>query len=552
MTTKQFTVERFLGIDRTPSASPGSFEKAEGVSLDSYPAVTLGASWQNEPLGEGLLLQLFENPYSDKPIFVSDDYGSKSLNIYVGDTLYTVQISNKLQKAGKYFYDLQAGMVYWMDTAVSAIKTKSLSESVTMSSTVRLKNEVAGQVQIVAYNLGKKAYFEIGDRLHLSCDDWSDNLEHVDAECFADREESAHDTDDYALTYTVENAVVAQASSGYTHTYTCTVTGCGGGLFESPYTQVEFGGSYAPLTVGLWFPSGITDMCVHNNRIACVTQKGDSIRLTSLGSYNCFYDFSGEETDSFFTDVETDGPFVACVSFAGTLVCFKRNTIHVLYGSTPSEYTLAKTIKGFGCIDAESVIESGGRLMFLTEHGYAIYNGACAYLKNVFGKEIQSAKAVTDGIRIYTLQTYTDQTRELAVYDTRYGVWTTHALHDSCIDICFHGAFCQGLVNSNCRRLSEGSGGFSLETCKMYEGGFGKKHQIELRLRISADNPFILVSTQTEDGWHQYTDRITMSGLYEKEYEVRAKPTDWYAWKMEATRGSTNLLAWKVSTAISF
>lgn len=73
------------------------------------------------------------------------------------------------------------------------------------------------------------------------------------------------------------------------------------------------------------------------------------------------------------SDSKADGTFTAIVSYGGHIVAFKEDFTHELYNNKNPFYL--QELFGFGAIDARTVHEVGGRLLFVSRDGVISYGG---------------------------------------------------------------------------------------------------------------------------------------------------------------------------------
>lgn len=76
--------------------------------------------------------------------------------------------------------------------------------------------------------------------------------------------------------------------------------------------------------------------------------------------------------------VDSDNPAdigVALAHVGEDLVIFKRHSIHVLSGYSPSTFTLRPFTREIGCLDKDSVVEYADGVYFLSQNGYMYFDG---------------------------------------------------------------------------------------------------------------------------------------------------------------------------------
>ncbi len=166
----------------------------------------------------------------------------------------------------------------------------------------------------------------------------------------------------------------------------------------------------------------ITRACVCNNRVFGVDEAGEMIYASKLADFKNWNVFEGLSTDSWYAQVGTDGRFTGIVTYNQSVVAFKDNYIHMVYGDKPSNYQVSKQIAK-GCIDGDSIQEVGGNLLFLSYDGFYAFSGhAPVLVSQKVHQRYSSAAAGTDGSKYYVSATAGDVT-EFLVLDTKYNIW---------------------------------------------------------------------------------------------------------------------------------
>lgn len=166
----------------------------------------------------------------------------------------------------------------------------------------------------------------------------------------------------------------------------------------------------------------ITRACVCNNRVFGVDAAGEMIYASKLADFKNWNVFEGLSTDSWYAQVGTDGRFTGIVTYNQSVVAFKDNYIHVVYGDKPSNYQVSKQIAK-GCIDGGSIAEVGGSLLFLSYDGFYAFTGhAPTMISQKVNQRYSDAAAGTDGSKYYVSAKSGDLT-EFLVYDMQHNVW---------------------------------------------------------------------------------------------------------------------------------
>lgn len=170
------------------------------------------------------------------------------------------------------------------------------------------------------------------------------------------------------------------------------------------------------------------DICSYENRMWGVTT--DELRCSKLGDASEWDDFSVDDygtlpSSCFCTPVETDGEFTAITSYNGSILAFKEDCIHRLYGSQPSEYTVNKiTCPGVKKNCKKTLATVAGSLFYMGRNGIYRYNGSTVSLisRNL---DIEGYEALCAGgdERYYHIALKKDGNCQVYVYDTLYAIW---------------------------------------------------------------------------------------------------------------------------------
>ncbi len=178
-------------------------------------------------------------------------------------------------------------------------------------------------------------------------------------------------------------------------------------------------------TLDVYIP--IPDMnwvCVHNNRLWGTNPNGEQIYASKLGDAFNFNTFAGLGTDSWYSEIGTKGGFVGIVSFRDSVVAFKRDFIHHVYGDKPSSFSIPTQIEDCGCIDIKSAAVAGGNLYFLGYRGFYAYTGGNATLiSDKLNMTYTGAAAMTDGRNYYVHAQRSDGKTEFLKFDAELGAW---------------------------------------------------------------------------------------------------------------------------------
>ncbi len=188
------------------------------------------------------------------------------------------------------------------------------------------------------------------------------------------------------------------------------------------YAFFENGHESAEVKIEAYIPD-IACACVHNNRLFGASESGEYIFASKLGDCFNFSSFRGLADDSWFAEIGTPGAFTGIVSYRTSVVAFKRDYIHHVYGDSPTNFSVPKQTLS-GALDGKSVAEVGGVLYYMAADGFYEYTGGeperiSRPIKTLFA----SCKSGTDGRRYYACAADKSGKTSLLVYDPDMGVW---------------------------------------------------------------------------------------------------------------------------------
>jgi hypothetical protein len=169
--------------------------------------------------------------------------------------------------------------------------------------------------------------------------------------------------------------------------------------------------------------------CTHKNRIFGVDQSLDcGVYASKLGDYSSWADFSGDNDDSYSTNIYEGGYFSGITEFQDKVILFKANMMFELTTgayNTPSEFYIRK-IANIGCVSHKSIVEIDGVLYFMgAEYIYAYTGGTPVPISRPLGNlktllsngyDCYSGVAGTDGIRYFICFNGANEYSDSALY----------------------------------------------------------------------------------------------------------------------------------------
>ena len=171
------------------------------------------------------------------------------------------------------------------------------------------------------------------------------------------------------------------------------------------------------------------------NRVWGCSSKENVIYGCKLGDPTNWFSYRGIAEDSYAVTVGSDGPFTGAATCLGSVLFFKENALHKLYGSKPSDFQLSSLrCRGVARNAASSLCVLNETLYYLSPDGVMAWDGSIPTkvsekLNTARLSNVQTAVGgALDGR--YYLYLARDSGREgdaleerLLVYDTERGLW---------------------------------------------------------------------------------------------------------------------------------
>lgn len=193
------------------------------------------------------------------------------------------------------------------------------------------------------------------------------------------------------------------------------------GALTDTYT---FSTSDGTVTFKRDMPADLDFVAERDNRIWACSSKNHEIYCCKLGDPKNWYNYETEADNAWAATVGSDGDFTACTKYSSYMLFFKENTVHILRGDKPSNFSLTeKELPGVrkGC--SRSVVNINDVLYYVGTDGVYSYNGAIP-------QKVSAAitQEITDAVGgkyegKYYLSCKLDGVQTMLVYDTKYGIW---------------------------------------------------------------------------------------------------------------------------------
>lgn len=176
-------------------------------------------------------------------------------------------------------------------------------------------------------------------------------------------------------------------------------------------------------------------VCVSNNRIWGCHYGDDKngktineIYASKLGDFKNWYSYQGLATDSYALSIGEPGEWTGCINYQGYPTFFKENCVMKIYGSMPSEYSLAQhTCRGVQKGSEKSLAIVNEYLVYKSAADICVYDGSTpTSISADLGRDNVYYSAVAAGcLGKYYISMETNVGRGINfVYNMANGMWT--------------------------------------------------------------------------------------------------------------------------------
>lgn len=258
-----------------------------------------------------------------------------------------------------------------------------------------------------------------------------------------------------------------------------------------------------------------------NNRLWACSSKANEIYACKQGDCTSWFEYSnGISTDSFAMTVGCEGEFTGIAKQNDSVIFFKENWVLKIYGTKPSNYTLATyNVLGVEKGSSKSIVWINGVLYYLSKCGVCQYSPGSQPVvisENAFGyKKYKYGVAQRHDNKYFISAENEDGQYELFVYDTDNGLWhkedntrivsaTSYNNTMYYIDGATGYMMCpddkHNLLIGKDNFESEGEFEWYGETGDLYDGDFNTKYISKIKIGINPEKGAqIRLLAQTED-----------------------------------------------------
>lgn len=466
------SAEVFGGIDRSNGTPLGYWQELVGMEFTAYPALRTCKPFSYKELPDGITGYMFKN---GKIVYTKAD------GIYIDGKKTGIELST----GEKQLVGMGAYILILPDEAL--VNTADDPISVTFPTRHKLdgslfeynQNQTRPSVSIfkrlyidVAKDSAELSYYNDGDQVRIAYS-YGGKKKYLTAKIKSISEES----------YTSSGCVsVNLDTSLYNDTH----------YFYTEGRRMESFRVVCIKNAVISKPLPAMDFVVeHNNRLWGCSSENHEIYCSKLGSAVEWGNYDGISTDAWAATIGSDGDFTGACVYADSVLFFKENCVHIVYGTKASNFTVSTIrLRGVQKESGGSLCISGGLLYYKAPEGVYCFNGSAAQrIDSKLGGDISETAVMTADGR-YIVMAASDGT--VYIYDKRYSAWYERRLDNVCsaheINGRLYAVTKDGNGKMNLVRLVGTEDGFKMQSENSFEAvsgniGRGKVYGIYKKLR---------------------------------------------------------------------
>lgn len=412
---------KFGGINNLNGTPLGEWEEMHNMTSDSYPAVCNMPNRRFKSLPSDMTGFMFKD---DKLVYTVSD------GIHIGDTKIDLKLSEtqkKLVSMGAYIVILPDWIVINTED-MSVMEGTVDSESSTVTITGGRLTEANTNMTSPSVDIHKDLYF-LTDATNTEVNKLKEGDTVKVSYVYKDKPKSltltvAEISTDASYLMEGEIAVVFDTSGKYSDTYYFFTEGrkisAGRPYTSFDNAKLEKSAELSKQDIPLMDYELIIE---HNNRLWGCSSENHEIYCSKLGDPFKWTDYSGISTDSYAVTVGSDGDFTGSAVYNDSVLFFKENCVHTVYGTKPSNFTLSTIeLRGVQKGSYNSICKSNGLLYYKAPEGIFVFNGSASVRADArLGEDIKdTAVGVADDNAVYMATDY-----RMYVYDYLHDSWHT-------------------------------------------------------------------------------------------------------------------------------
>lgn len=466
------SAEVFGGIDRSNGTPLGYWQELVGMDFTAYPALRTCKPFSYKELPDGITGYMFKN---GKIVYTKAD------GIYIDGKKTGIELST----GEKQLVGMGAYILILPDEAL--INTADDPISVTFPTRHKLdgslfeynQNQTRPSVSIfkrlyidVAKDSAELSYYNDGDQVRIAYS-YGGKKKYLTAKIKSISEESY--TSSGCVSVNLDTSLYNDTHYFYTEgrrMESFRVVCIKNAVISKPFPAMDF-------------------VVEHNNRLWGCSSGNHEIYCSKLGSAVEWGNYDGISTDAWAATIGSDGDFTGACVYADSVLFFKENCVHIVYGTKASNFTVSTIrLRGVQKESGGSLCISGGLLYYKAPEGVYCFNGSAAQrIDSKLGGDISETAVMTADGR-YIVMAASDGT--VYFYDKRYLAWYERRLDNVCsaheINGILYAVTKDGNGKMNLVRLVGTEDDFKMQSENSFEAvsgniGRGKVYGIYKKLR---------------------------------------------------------------------
>lgn len=406
------SAEVFGGIDRSNGTPLGYWQELVGMELTAYPALRTCEPFSYKELPDGITGYMFKN---------GGIVYTKADGIYIDGKKTAVELSageKQLVGMGAYILILpDEALVNTADSPISV--TYPTKHELNGSLYEYNQNQTRPTVSIfkllyidVAKDSAALSYYSEGDQIRIAYS-YGGKTKYLTARIQSISEESY--TSSGCVSINLDTSVYNDTHYFYTEDRrmeSFRIVCIKNAVISKQIPQMDF-------------------VVEHNNRLWGCSSANHEIYCSKLGSAVEWGSYDGISTDAWTATVGSDGDFTGACVYANSVLFFKENCVHVVYGTKASNFTVSTIkLRGVQSGSGGSLCISDGLLYYKAPEGVFCFNGSAAHrIDSKLGGDITDTAVMTADGR-YIVMAAADGT--VYFYDKRYAAWYERRLSGVC------------------------------------------------------------------------------------------------------------------------
>lgn len=406
------SAEVFGGIDRSNGTPLGYWQELVGMDFTAYPALRTCKPFSYKELPDGITGYMFKN---GKLVYTKAD------GIYIDGKKTGIELST----GEKQLVGMGAYILILPDEAL--INTADDPISVTFPTRHKLdgslfeynQNQTRPSVSIfkrlyidVAKDSAELSYYNDGDQVRIAYS-YGGKKKYLTAKIKSISEESY--TSSGCVSVNLDTSLYNDTHYFYTEgrrMESFRVVCIKNAVISKPFPAMDF-------------------VVEHNNRLWGCSSGNHEIYCSKLGSAVEWGNYDGISTDAWAATIGSDGDFTGACVYADSVLFFKENCVHIVYGTKASNFTVSTIrLRGVQKGSGGSLCISGGLLYYKAPEGVYCFNGSAAQrIDSKLGGDISETAVMTADGR-YIVLAASDGT--VYFYDKRYLAWYERRLDNVC------------------------------------------------------------------------------------------------------------------------